>query len=189
MRWRQVAVAYLVLAGLAAEYWLVERPRARPERETSPEPARPRFLPVLSPADVREVRLTRGDRTVVSRREAEGWTVVEPVGTAIPSDLIGAFATALAQAEEIARVGHADADSFGLREGATRVELRAESGEPVVVTIGGANPTGTAVYAQRADSADVVLIGRQVRYYEDLIFQALTSERAPATETGSPIGG
>jgi hypothetical protein len=189
VRWRPVVLAYLLLAGLAAEYWLVERPRARPEREAAPEPARPRFLPVLSPADVREVRLTRDGRTVVSRREADAWTVVEPVGTAIPSDLIGAFATALAQAEEIARVGHAEGDAFGLREGATRVELRAATGAPVVVTIGAANPTGTAVYAQRADSAEVVLIGRQVRYYEDLIFQALTSERAPATETGAPIGG
>jgi hypothetical protein len=56
------------------------------------------------------------------------------------------------------------------------------------VTIGGANPTGTAVYAQRQDSADVVLIGRNVRYYEDLIFQALAAERAPATEKNAPIG-
>jgi hypothetical protein len=189
VRWRQVVVAYAVVAGLAAEYWLVERPRPRPEPETAHEPARPRFLPVLSPADVREVRLTRDGRTIISRREEGAWTVVEPAGTAIPSDLIGAFATALAQAEEIARLGHADADTFGLREGATRVELRAATGEPFVVTIGGANPTGTAVYAQRGDSADVVLIGRNVRYYEDLIFQALTSEPAPGTETGAPIGG
>jgi len=42
-----------------------------------------------------------------------------------------------------------------------------------VVTIGDANPTGTAVYAQRQGAPDVVLIGRNVRYYEDLIFQAL----------------
>jgi len=28
-----------------------------------------------------------------------------------------------------------------------------------------------------------------VRYYEDLIFQALSADRVPATEAGAPIGG
>src|SRR5262249_47351672 len=84
-------------------------------------------------------------------------------------------------AEEIARLGAAETDraAFGLDAGATRVEVRREGGEPVVVTIGGANPTGTAVYAQRQGAADVVLIGRNVRYYDDLIFHALPVPRPP----------
>ena len=69
MRWRQVIVLWIVLLGLGTEYWLVERPRkATPEVEAT----RPRFLPV-EPDDVREVRISRGGRTVISRRGAEGW--------------------------------------------------------------------------------------------------------------------
>ena len=187
MRWRPVAIAYVVLAGLGAEYWLVERRRV-PSAESVR--ARPRLVSVGA-GDVREVRLTRGGRTVVSRFEGGGWVLVEPAGAPIPPDLIGAFANALAEAEVIDRVG-TDRDpalDFGLDGGATRVELRADKGEPVVLTIGGKNPTGTAVYARRQGAADVVLIGRNVRFYEDLIFQALAAERVPAAESGAPVGG
>ncbi|HLQ23337.1 MAG TPA: DUF4340 domain-containing protein [Gemmatimonadales bacterium] len=188
MRWRQVVLLYLVLAALGGEYWLVER-HARPG-EPAAAPAPPPFLH-LDPASLREIRLVRGGRTIVSRREGDGWTVVEPPGAAIAPDLIAAFTNALADATEIARVGGADADphAFGLDDQAARVEVISTGSDPVEVTIGGTNPTGTAVYARRRGAPDVVLIGRNVRYYEDLIFQAVSVDRIPATEAGAPIGG
>ena len=187
MSWRQVLVLYAVLGLLGGEYWLIERRRVeRPQGQ----PARERFLS-LQPGQLREVRLRRGGRTVVSRRDADGWAVIEPAGTTIPADLIEAFATALTGAEEIARVGDAQADpqAFGLDERAAQVEIIAETGEPVQVTIGETNPTGTAVYARRSGNPVVVLIGRNVRYYEDLIFQALPSGRVPAADVDAPVGG
>jgi hypothetical protein len=189
VRWRGVVIAWVVCLALAGEYWAFERRPREPVAQ--PESARPRFLPIR-PADVRELRLSREGRTIVSRRQDGGaWAVVEPPAVSIPPDLIGAFATALADAEEIARLGTADTDptGFGLDAGATRVEVRSEKGDPLVVTIGGANPTGTAVYAQRQGTGDVVLIGRNVRYYEDLIFQALPAPRVPTPDDGAPVGG
>ena len=185
MRWSRVVLAWVVLAALGAEYWLVEA-----QRDEQPEahPARPRLLPIEA-VDVREVRLSRSGHSVVSRRRDETWSVLEPAGASIPPDLIGAFASALAEAEEIARVGRTDDPAFGFGQGATRVELRGERGDPIVIIIGGTNPTGTAVYARRQDAPDVVLIGRNIRYYEDLIFQALAAERVPAADTGAPVGG
>lgn len=186
MRWRQVFVLYLVCGALAAQRWWVERRRVdRP----AAQPVRERFLPVDA-GDVREVRLRRGGRTIVSRREGGTWQVVEPAGASIPSDLLEAFASALADAEEIARVGGADADAhaYGLDERAARVDVVASHGDPVSVTIGETNPTGTAVYARRGASPDIVLIGRNVRYYEDLIFQALPAGAVPAAD-GAPVGG
>ena len=188
MRWRQVVVLYLVLAALAGEYWFIERRREpRGGREVA---APPPFLR-LDPATLREIRLVRGGRTVITRREGEGWTIVEPAGAAIAPDLIAAFTNALADATEIARVGGADPDphAYGLDDQAARVEVIPASGDPIEVTIGGTNPTGTAVYARRRGTTDVVLIGRNVRYYEDLIFQAVSADRVPATEAGAPIGG
>lgn len=186
VRWRQVILCWVVLAGLVAEYWLVER---RHEPRVEAALARPRFLQ-LRPADVRELRLSREGRTVVSRRQGTTWSVVEPAGAFIPPDLIGAFATALAEAEEIAQVAGAEADpvAYGLDARATRVEMMGDRGDAVVVRIGGTNPTGTAVYARRDASPDVVLIGRNIRYYEDLIFQALSAARVPA-DRSAPVGG
>lgn len=188
MRWRQVVLLYVVLGALAGEYWFVER-RVEPEAVAEPD-APPPFLR-LGPAELREIRLTRGGRTVIARRDGAAWTIIEPSGAPIAPDLIGAFTSALVQATEIAHVGDAnsDAHAFGLDERAARVEMISDGAEPIEITIGGTNPTGTAVYARRRGTPDVVLIGRNVRYYEDLIFQALSAERVPATEAGAPIGG
>jgi hypothetical protein len=186
MGWRQVVLLWAVLAVLAAEWWLVERRRTPPAADAAP--ARPRLVAV-EPAALREVRLLRGDRRVVARRDAGSWRVVEPAGAVVPPDLVAAFVNTLTAAEEIQRLGGADAGAYGLGERALRVELVDERGAAVVVTLGASNPTGTALYAQRADAPDVVLIGRDVRFYEDLIFQAIPGPRAPAVDDGGRIGG
>jgi hypothetical protein len=59
----------------------------------------------------------------------------------------------------------------------------------VVIRIGGTNPTGTAVYARREGATAVVLIGRNVSYYEGLIFEALPPARVPAGDGDAPVGG
>jgi hypothetical protein len=188
VRWRQVAGLYLVLGALGALYWAGERPGTedRPARH----PARPRFLP-LDARDLRELTIERGGRTIRSRRENGRWAIVDPEGTSIPPDLVAAFAEALTGAEEIERVAGEGADTaaFGLDDQAARVELRDGAGHPVVVTLGSTNANGTAVYARRAETRDVVLIGRNVRYYEDLLFQALPSGRVPASDGDAPVGG
>jgi len=186
VRWRQVVLLWTVVAVLAGEYWLVER--TPPEQPAAP--TRRRFLPV-DVATVREVRIARGGRTIVSRRDAQGWTLVEPAAGPVPPDLIAAFAGALTSAEEIARVAGPEAatEQFGLDERAARVEVLTDASEPQVVTIGDPNPNGTAVYARRADG-DVVLIGRQVRDYEDMLFRAVSAGHTPpAADQGAPVGG
>lgn len=186
MRWRQVVVLYVVAGALGAEYWTIER--VRPIVPEGP-PVRQRFLTV-DPDGLREVRLVRAGRRVVMQRSGDRWTVVEPPGATVPSDLIAAFTRALTATEEIERVAgeNADARSYGLDDGAGRVELVPVSGESVVVTLGATNPTGTALYARRGDAPEVILIGRDVRYYEDLIFQALAAAPAPPVEDAGPIG-
>ena len=69
MRWRQVVVLYLVLAALAGEYWFVER--RREPRGVAEVAAPPPFLR-LDPATLREIRLVRGGRTVITRRRGRG---------------------------------------------------------------------------------------------------------------------
>jgi len=186
VRWRQVILLYVVAAGLGGWYWFVER-QVKP---APPSESRARFLQIDGER-LREIRLRRPGQAMVGRRDGVGWVVVEPVGGVVPSDLIAAFANALVAAEEIARVADRadDANQYGLDERASRVEMVSESGDPIVVVLGGTNPTGTAVYARRGGAPEVVLVGRNIRYYEDLIFQALSAGKAPTTEHGAPVGG
>ncbi len=186
MRWSQVGVLYLVLAALAALYLRAAPPQ--PEGDRS-RPPRARFLDVAA-ADVSVIRLTRGARTVTIRRDGREWTVVAPAGAALPGDLVTGFLQALLTTEEIDRMATTTSDlgSFGLDEQADRVELTRTRGEPVVVTLGAPNPTGTALYARRGAEGGVVLIGRQVRDYEDMIYNALPRPTVPAGTADGRIG-
>lgn len=186
MSWRQVVVLWAVFAALGAEYALVERPAAPPPPA---HPARERFLHV-DPGDVREIRLVRNGRTVVSQRHGDRWEVTDPPDAVVPPDLIAAFANALAGAEQIDVMdAPIDPQAYGFDEQGGRIVVRVTRGEPVEVTLGGTNPTGTAVYARRGNAPSVFLIGRNVRYYEDLIFQALPAAHPPAVEQDEPVGG
>jgi hypothetical protein len=188
MGWRQVIALYAVLAALGGLYWWLGR---EPPRGGSVEPKRARFLPV----DARgfaAFRIARGGRAIYARRLAgDRWEVTEPAGAPIPSDLLAAFAAALGDAEEIQQVGGpgADADTFGLGETAAHVDIDLADGRRLGLSIGETNATGTAVYARRDGERAIVLVGRNVRYYEDLLFQALPGGQVPAGEGGLPVGG
>ena len=186
MRWRQVGFLYVVLAILAVLY-ARERP-ATPVRQGE-QPPRPRFLTVTA-NDVAAIRLVRGGRTVSLRRDGRDWVVVEPAGMQLPSDLVTGFLQALLTTEEIDRVATPTGElgSFGLDEQADRVELAPASGDAVIVTLGSTNPTGTALYARRGPDGVVVLIGRQVRDYEDMIYNALPRGAVPADTADGRIG-
>jgi Domain of unknown function (DUF4340) len=176
-----------VLAVLAALY-ARERP-ATPEVGDRSRPPRARFLQVTAD-DVTAMRLARGTRIVSVRREGNGWRVVEPRGAELPNDLVSGFLQALLTTEEIDRIATTTRDlaSFGLAEEADRVELTLASGPTVAVALGGTNPTGTALYARRDADGGIVLIGRQVRDYQDMIYGALPRATVPAGTVDGRIG-
>lgn len=188
MRWRQVALLWAVFAALLGQWWLVER--GRPPAGEGEAPPRARFLE-LRAADVSAVAVERAGRRLVLRRDGGYWRVVEPVGAQVPSDLVSAFMEALVGAEEIEQVAATtdDARSFGFDEGAGRVELSLTGQPPLVVTLGGQNPTGTAIYARRGGAPGIVLIGRNVRYYEELLLESLPHGRVPAEGAPGQVGG
>lgn len=170
MSWRAIALSYAVLAVLAAYYFGFERP---PRPHPVHRGARPHLVDFRAD-DIRELRLLRGGNRIVCRRKGERWVVVEPLGAAVPSDLVAALVDGLAggQGVQVVRTETSNAAGFGLDEG-TRVEFVVRGRErPVEVVLGGLNPTRTAVYARRIGAPFVYLLGRNIRYYEDLIFAA-----------------
>jgi hypothetical protein len=186
MRWRQVILLYVIAGLLALDYF--HGNTAGEEPSGDPKAGRPRVVR-LDRATISEVAIQHGDRRVVARRDGDGWRVEEPAGVDIPSDLVGAFVAAVLEANEIERIGKDQAQAvFGLDDGATRVEIRPSGGPPETLWLGNANPSGTAVYARRLGDDDVILVGRAVRLYEELIFQALPRPEVPADTPDGPVG-
>jgi hypothetical protein len=185
MRWRQVLGLYAVAVLLAVDYF---HGAARVRMGPAESPGRRRLF-ALDPTRLSEIAIEHGGRRVVARREGDGWAIEEPRAAAVPSDLVQAFALAVLEAEEIERVADTEElQAFGLDERATRVELRPAGGPPETIWLGGLNPTGTAVYARRLGTDGVVLVGRTLRYYEELILQALPRPTVPADTGQGPIG-
>ena len=88
----------------------------------------------------------------VAAGTASGWVVVEPAGGVVPSDLIAAFTNALTGAEEIERIAERPRTTPG-STGSTSAPRGSRSCRRAASrsssSLGGTNPTGTAVYARR----------------------------------------
>jgi hypothetical protein len=185
MRWRQVMVLYAVAAALAGDY-LLQSPREKTAERPTVR-ARTRVLG-LDLASVGEITIDHGGRRFVARRAGDGWEVDEPAGANVPSGLVQAFVVAVVDAEAIERQeAMADLTQFGLDEGATRIEVRPSGGPPETLWLGTTNPSGTAVYARRLGTPGVLLVGRTLRYYEELIVQALPQPVVPTDPRQGPV--
>jgi hypothetical protein len=171
MTWRRIALYWACFLGLSAYYVLVERPAAVRKAALV---ARAPFLNVALD-EISAVEIRRGDRVVRARRVGDRWELVEPAGRSVPPDLIGALINNLLQLPDVEVVADASTElaPFGLDVPVSQITLATVRGEPMVVKLGNRNPAGTAVYATRSGSEHVYLIGLNVRYYEDLLFEAL----------------
>ncbi|MBI3767207.1 MAG: DUF4340 domain-containing protein [Deltaproteobacteria bacterium] len=177
MSWRAVGVVYAFLVLLLAFVLLVER---RPEVEAPPPEAAPaRSLLGIEPSAVRVVVFRRADARVRAERDDGHWRTVEPARAVVPSDLVDAAVATLTAgqvSEVIADDARAsDLATFGLAVPTAAIVLKTRSdggGREVTVLFGAYNPTRTALYARLADDPRVYLVGLNVRYYEDLIFEA-----------------
>ena len=177
MTWRRALTYWASFLVLGTFYLLVLRESAGP---TPAHLTRAAFLN-LNESDIERMELRRGTEVIRCRRVEGRWQVVEPAGGAVPSDLVAALVSNLTQLPDVEVVdeGGAELAQFGLDPPVSQITLTRTGGHPISVRFGGRNPAGTAIYAQHGDDRRVYLIGLNVRYYEDLVFQA-----APARPRG-----
>ncbi len=177
MSWRAVAVVWVVLIGLVAFVLLVEREPevAPPVPETAPE----RSLLGIEARDVHAIELRRRDARVRAVRDGDRWRTVEPAGAAVPSDLVAAVVATLTAGQVSEVVAEAprpdELAAFGLDAPRSTIVLTVgpqDAPHGLTVLLGERNPTRTALYGRRTDDPRVFLVGLNVRYYEDLIFDA-----------------
>jgi len=170
MSWTRAAIYWAGFLALFA-YWAMSL------RE-SPTPAahvtRVAFLDVAEEQIV-AVDVRRGDIEIRCRLVQGRWQVVEPAGRSVPPDLVAALVANLTQMPDVEVVAERATNlaQFGLDHPTSQLVLGRKDGTAISVRLGTRNPAGTAVYAQREDGPRVYLIGLNVRYYEDLLFEAL----------------
>jgi hypothetical protein len=174
MSWRRVASIYVVLIALAAWVLVVERDAPPLEAPRTQAPVGPSLVDATADA-VTAITLRRQGAVVRAAREQSRWRAVEPPGVRIPSDLIEATVATLTAgqaAERIADTAGPDLAAYGLDSPSATLELAMDPGRAVTVEVGAQNPTRTAVYARRGDSPAIFLVGMNLNYYIDLIFDA-----------------
>lgn len=178
MTWRRIAVYYALFIVLGGYYYFFEwRPGSR-EGLATPGASRQvplsRFLPIRL-EEIREVAFRRSDSAVIVRRERQEWKVVEPQGGFVSSALITSFLETLSPDRDVQIIEENPTDlaPYGLAQpGATVVIKGAEKDTPATVYIGNNNPTSSAVYVRKENAPQVFLLGYNVKYYEELIFQS-----------------
>jgi hypothetical protein len=176
MSWRRVAVIYVVLAALAGYVFLLDRGAVSTAEAPVPETAGPSLLEADAAA-VTTVTFHKAGRIVRATREDGRWHATEPAGAHVSPDLIAATIATLTAgqgAEKLAPEPEHDLAAYGLDTPSATVEvvIGPPSTPPVTVMLGARNPTSTAVYARRSDQGTIFLVGMNLSYYIDLIFDA-----------------
>jgi hypothetical protein len=156
------------LAGRTAEDAQV--PGLRPDDVAGPVETPP---PSDLPEPVQAIEIRRGEDVVAWERDGERWRVTAPAGKSVPGGLLGAFVEQLDALRFAERFeGDAADPAFGLHEPGLRIAVVGADGERVMLVVGARTPTGTAAYGRREDGGPVVLVGLNLLYYADLLFDA-----------------
>jgi hypothetical protein len=166
-------VTYWALFAVLGGYYLaVER---KPPAPAEAQLERERVLNVFAD-EVTSLTLARDGKEIRCERRDKRWQIVKPEGAKAPPDLVAALVENLTERKEgeliVAEPKPEELGSFGLAEGAPRVDLELVGGKKASVKLGARNPPQTAVYVQTSSSPRVLLVGLNVQYYADLLYAA-----------------
>lgn len=174
MSWGRALGTWLVAALLIALYVVDLQRVTPPEPPAVPLAQASGTAQVELPHPARAIEIRRGSEVVAWERNGEkGWRVTAPAGHAIPVGLLDAFT------EQLAAIGlgeHFDGvggeAAFGLDRPTLRIAVVGEDGRRAALLVGERTPTGTSAYARREEGGAVLLVGLNLLYYADLLFDA-----------------
>jgi hypothetical protein len=169
---RSTLACWIAAALLGAYYVAFER---RPAPPSEIQASREKVLDVYSD-EVTAVTLRREGREIRCERKDKRWQIVQPQGAKVPPDVVSALLESLTDRQEAEQISDApkseELQAFGLIDSAQEVKIELSSGKKLSVKLGARNPTQTAIYAQTSTSPRVLLVGVNVQYYADLLYDA-----------------
>ncbi len=177
MTWRRIGVYYglAILFGSYFVFFLWDAVGDGPHRGPNVS-VRSRFLP-FTEESVQQLQLQREGQVITCRKNGEIWQVLEPQGANVTSSLVSGLIESLTLERETSSVNEnaTDLTSYGLEPPHAIIVLTGKDDQELAkISIGGHNPTSTAVYVKKEGSPQVALLGYNARYYEELLFEAAT---------------
>jgi len=158
MRFRNTLLLILVLAGLGAYVFYVERPAVEKE-------AKKEKLVDFQTDDITEIVLTYPDREVMLSKAGGSWKVTKPVEADADEATVKGLLSMLNTAEvkkgldgEVKELA-----TYGLEKPNTMIAMKAGDKALPVVKIGEAAPIGGSAYALRGDDKKILLTSSSVR--------------------------
>ena len=163
MAWSR-ALVYTLLAVVLGALYVATAPPPPPPLEAAEAPT-----PGLA---IESVQIDADGRTIRASRSDDRWSVVQPAGAHVPSDLIAALLSAVLETPAEPVVGTADQlVEFGLDAPSARLLFGRSSGPPITIALGKTNPAETGIYARLEGNPQIILLGLNVRYYVDLVLK------------------
>ena len=122
------------------------------------------------------IAITRPNEALRFQKGPDGklYQLVAPQGKFIPQDLMTALVNLLVTAKSVEVVSEDSKDlaQFGLDHPRSEITIEAkDKAQPIRIAFGSENPTHTSVYAQVLGVPKVFLLGRNLDYYQSLMFQ------------------
>jgi hypothetical protein len=181
MTWKST-VTYWLLAALFGSYYLVVE--KRPEPRTEMQLARERVLNVYSD-DIAGLTLKRDGKEIRCEVKDKRWVMVKPEGAKVPPDLVAALVENLTDKQEAEEINATpkpeDLVAFGFSDKSTVIDLDTKEGTKLSITLGARNPPQTAIYAKTSVTPRVLLVGVNVQYYTELLYEAGLAKPPPKT--------
>lgn len=182
MTWRSTAVYWALFVLLCAFYATVEQ---RPEPPSEAKLARKKVVDAYAEEVTAMVMRGQG-KEIRCERKDKRWVMVKPEGAKAAPDLIAALVENLTEKQEAEEMEATpkpeELQAYGLNDAATEIDLEI-GGKTVVIKLGARNPPQTAIYAQSSLTPRVLLVGLNVQYYTDLLYEAASHAKPPAAAT------
>jgi hypothetical protein len=126
--------------------------------------------------DINSIAVKRGNESLRYERTADGklFKLVEPSGAFVPQDLMQALASLLVNAKQVEVMSENSNDlaQYGLDHPRSEMTVAGSgNSKPVHIFLGAENPTHTAIYAQIEGIPKVFLLGRNLEYYQAVMFE------------------
>jgi len=157
----KTGVAVLVLAGLGAYIWFVER-----KREPGEDGDKKEAILTLDKEKAREITVAASEEeTIRLVKDGESWRVAAPFEAPADSSTVDSMLTSLErlEAEEVVVEAAENLEQYGLATPKRTVSVVVEGeAEPRTVEFGAASPGDSAVYARNPSSPRVVTVATWV---------------------------